>query len=231
MRSLFFSGLGSVLILILVNAGGLAGNVAPGSIDFGSSWRSAWKEKRFHASPTRYITIEEEGRKTLLARSKNSASALWFPIKARVPESLRLSWRWKVTRGLSNNSKERQKAGDDYAARVFVAFDPKPFDKNSRALCYVWASEEPVDSIYPSPYHKNVAMIIVQSGERKTGEWVTETRDIASDYRRVFGADPNMLHALAVMVDTDNTDSRATAWFSDITLGHTQLHGVDTPPY
>jgi hypothetical protein len=44
--------------------------------------------------------------------------------------------------------------------------------------------------------------------------------------RRIFGEDPITLHALAVMVDTDNTDSRATAWFSAITLGHTQQSPV-----
>jgi hypothetical protein len=219
MKTYLLTGLGSLLILVLAIAGGSAENPAPGPIDLERGGRAHWKEKRFNASPTRYLTLEENGRKTLLAQSRDSVSALWLPVETPVAESLKLSWRWRVTRGLSNNSKERQKAGDDYAARVFVSFDRDPFDKSSRALCYAWASEEPVDSVYPSPYSENVVMIVVQSGGEKTGKWIVETRDIARDFRRVFGEEPGTLWALAVMVDTDNTASRATAWFSDFTLG------------
>jgi hypothetical protein len=208
-----------LLLLILANAGGSAESAAPGYVDLGNVGRTNWQVKRFNASPTRYLTVEEDGQKTLMARSQNSASALWLPIEVPVADSLKLSWRWRVTRGLSNNSRERQKAGDDFAARIFVSFDTDPFDKNSRAICYAWASEEAIDSVYPSPYSENVAMIIVQSGEEKTGQWITETRDIAQDYRRVFGEEPSTLCALAVMVDTDNTGARATAWFSAFTLG------------
>jgi hypothetical protein len=113
---------------------------------------------------------------------------------------------------------ERVKTGDDYPARVLVAFDPDPFSKSTRALCYVWANGQPKGSIYENPYSGNVATIVLRSGESGVGEWVAESRNVVADYRLAFGDNPSRIYALAVMVDTDNTKSQATAWFSDIAL-------------
>jgi hypothetical protein len=171
-----------------------------------------WREKRFDAAATRYIELDENGNKVLMATSVDSASALWLPMETDLSENVWLTWKWKVTRGLSH-AREREKPGDDYAARVFVSFDPDPFSKDSRAICYVWASEEPVGSLYPSPYSSNVVTIVLKNGEDRYRAWSFERRNLSEDYRRAFGASPKQLHAIAVMVDTDNTGSRATAWF------------------
>jgi hypothetical protein len=153
-----------------------------------------------------------------MGRSHDSASALYIPLVLPLSESANLSWRWKVTRALPVNDLERHRSGDDYAARVLVSFGPDLFSKESRALCYVWASREAVGELYESPYSNNVATIVVESGTAKLGGWVLESVNIVEDYRRAFGSAPQTAFALAVMVDSDNTDSRATAWFSDIQL-------------
>jgi hypothetical protein len=61
-------------------------------------------------------------------------------------------------------------------------------------------------------------MVVVESGTEKTGSWVSEERDILTDYRRLFGGEPRRIGAVAIMTDTDNTDGEATAWYGDITL-------------
>jgi hypothetical protein len=176
-----------------------------------------WSERRFDSTPTRYIELDENGSKVVMAASVDSASALWVPMETALSEKVELSWRWKVTRRLSNH-RERLKSGDDYAARVFVGFDDDPFSRDSRSLCYVWASKEPVGAVYPSPYSPNVMTIVLRNGKDGTGEWASETRNIVEDFQRAFGTSPRTLHAVAVMVDTDNTQSRATTWFSDLVL-------------
>jgi hypothetical protein len=75
-----------------------------------------------------------------------------------------------------------------------------------------------VGSVYDSPYSNNIATIVVESGNARLGEWVLETRDIVEDYRQAFGSRPDRVFAVAFMVDGDNTNSRATAWFSDIQI-------------
>jgi hypothetical protein len=187
-------------------------------VDLGIDWTAGWSEKKLGVKPTRYISIDENGRKVILGWSHDSASALYLPMRLPLSDDMNLSWCWKVTRALPENPMERQKSGDDYAARVLVSFSPDLFGKESRTLCYVWASTEAVGSFYESPYSKNVATIVVQSGTKRLGEWVMEKRNIVDDYRRAFGARPHAVFALAVIVDSDNTNSRATGWFSDVLL-------------
>lgn len=114
------------------------------------------------------------------------------------------------------NRREREKPGDDYAARFFVIFDGEPFSRSARAICYVWAASEPVVSRYRNPYFSNVVTIVLRSGDELTGEWVREERDFMADYREAFGELPSSVTAVAVMADTDDTGGHATSWFTDI---------------
>lgn len=207
-----------VLGLVLAGTSARSGERSPLSLEFGPQGDLSWSEKRLAAKPTRFILVEDDGQNALMAISRNSASALWTPLEKEIDEGVELSWRWKVTRGLSGALEERAKRGDDYPARVLVAFDPDPFDKDARALCYVWAREQPIGAIYRNPYSSNVATIVLRSGRRGLREWIPESRNVVADYRRAFGEIPNKIYAVAVMVDTDDTSSRATAWFSDMAL-------------
>jgi len=61
-------------------------------------------------------------------------------------------------------------------------------------------------------------MLAVESGPLKANIWISEMRDILADYRRLFGEEPGEVSAIAIMTDTDNTGSEATAWYGDIVL-------------
>jgi hypothetical protein len=59
-------------------------------------------------------------------------------------------------------------------------------------------------------------MIVMQSGRSRAGQWITETRDLAADFRAAFGDDPPDIVGVALATDTDNTGETATAWYGDI---------------
>lgn len=118
----------------------------------------------------------------------------------------KISWRWKVAKSLSKNTKEKKKRGDDYAGRLFVVFEPHFLNWRTRAICYVWAAHEPVGSIYKNPYAKSVATIVIESGNERCGIWINEERDFIADYRKYFGGAPEMVSAVAIMVDTGALD-------------------------
>jgi hypothetical protein len=61
-------------------------------------------------------------------------------------------------------------------------------------------------------------MIVVASGTRGLGQWVTVRRDLLEDYRRAFGEDPWDVVAIGVMTDSDNTRGSARAYYGDIIL-------------
>ena len=129
----------------------------------------------------------------------------------------------------------KTKAGDDYAARIYVLFD---YDAGrlslidrlkmqlaqslhgaqipTAALNYVWDNRYPVGTIQPNAYTDRARLVVVESGSANAGQWVTETRDVAQDFRAAFGEDPPDVIGIALATDTDNTGETATAWYGDI---------------
>jgi Protein of unknown function (DUF3047) len=186
--------------------------------DFRAAWKDRWKEQALGRRRTRYAVEQEDGRPVLRATSDQSASALWHRLGVPTGATGRISWRWKVRASLAPNEHEREKRGDDYAARLFVVFDSDRFTSHTRAVCYVWAAHEGVGAVYQSPYASGIATIVVESGDEQAHEWVAEERDFVADYRNAFGLTPQTITAVAIMVDTDNTGLSATTWFAGIEL-------------
>jgi Protein of unknown function (DUF3047) len=185
-----------------------------------------WVGIKLATRANRFTVVEESGRPVLMAESEKSASALWYRLDMPPHEGSTVAWRWKVGSALTGNTREREKKGDDYAARFFVIFDAQPFSREGRAICYVWAAGEPVGAVFRNPYFPNVITVVLESGDAHAGEWVAEERDFVSDYRQAFGDAPEVVTAVAVMVDTDNTKRSATAWFDEIRV---RLRPPDAP--
>ena len=61
-----------------------------------------------------------------------------------------------------------------------------------------------------------VKMIVAASGRKDLGTWQEERVNLLEDYRRAFGEEPGALIGVAVMTDSDNTQSRAEAWYGEI---------------
>jgi DUF3047 family protein len=148
-----------------------------------------------------------------------------------------LSWRWKVDHVLAK-SDPRRKQGDDYAARVYVAYryDPAAASRWERsrfgayrllygryppgvALNYVWESRLPVGTVLDNAYTARAKIVVARSGSAEAGRWVTETRDIYEDFRRIVGGEPPRIVGIALMTDTDDTGERAVAYFDALTIG------------
>ncbi len=188
-------------------------------LDFEDGELESWLHIKLADRATRFSVTNENDESVLRADSEHAAAALWYGLDLSPRADHVVSWRWKVAGALNGNARERGKKGDDYAARFFVIFDEQPFSSKARAICYVWAASEPVGAVYPNPYFSTVATMVLQSGEANAGKWVVEERALVDDYVRAFGQAPRSITAVAVMVDTDNTERRATAWFDKISVG------------
>ncbi len=180
---------------------------------FSTSGLSGWSEKSFQGT-TEYRIVEEGGEKVLYAKSEKAASGLVFETDYDPQQFPILSWRWKVRDTISKGD-SRSKAGDDYAARIYVVF-PHWFFLKTKTLNYIWANQLPKNSSQLSVYTSNGMMIAVESGSAKAGEWVTVQRNLLDDYRKAFGEEPAKVGAIAIMTDTDNTGETAEAWYGDI---------------
>jgi len=186
------------------------------TISFGSFTKSGlagWSTKSFKGQ-TDYRIVEDAGRKVLQARSRGTASGLVFETGYDPAEYPLLSWQWKIDHVIAKGD-SRTRAGDDYAARIYVIF-PHWFFPKTKTLNYIWSNRLPKGAVQPNVYTSNAVMIAVQSGNAMAGQWVSEKRDIIEDYRRAFGEDPPHVGAIAIMTDTDQTGESAIAWYGDI---------------
>ena len=180
---------------------------------FAESGLAGWSEKIFKGE-TEYRIVEDTGQKVLQAKSQGTASGLVFETEYDPKEYPVLSWRWKVANTLVKGD-SRTKAGDDYAARIYVVF-PHWFFPKTRTLNYIWANQLPKGSYQISPFASNDMMIAEESGSDNVGQWLSVRRNIVEDYRRAFGEDPPKIGAIAIMTDTDGTGESAVAWYSEI---------------
>lgn len=185
---------------------------------FASGWREPWMERAMARRRNSFAVEIDSENLCLRVDSHRSASAFWRRVEIETARAPVLSWRWKISNSLDHIDDERRRDGDDYAARVAVMFDGKPFGRNTPFLMYVWAGQETVGNVYRSPYTDKAFTIVLRSGDLDAGEWLMERRDVSADFERYFGRAAKRITGVALMVDTDNTDSRATTWFDELVV-------------
>jgi hypothetical protein len=199
---------------------------------------AGWERLTFPrvARHTRYTVVLDGTQWVLRAESDAAASGLYRPLDLDPRVYRVLSWRWKVE-GVLARSDPRRKDGDDYSARVYVAFQYDPgaasWWERSRfgayrllygryppglALSYVWESRLPAGTVLDGAYTGRAKIVVLRSGAAEAGRWVTETRDIYEDYRRIAGGEPPRIAGIALMTDTDDTGERTVAYYDAITL-------------
>jgi hypothetical protein len=186
------------------------------------------------AKPTAYRLASVARSPAIEARVDSSMALLARPMKVDLAQTPMLCWRWWV-QGVVAKGDIHKKGGNDFAARVYVAFDmpdsalstltrmklamarrllglPVP----DAAVTYVWDNRSPVGYAQRSPYTDRQQLIVAQSGNDRAGEWVSERVDVAADFGRAFGGKPGRAIQLAIAADGDNTKSTGRAAFADI---------------
>lgn len=186
----------------------MIGQFSSGSLD-------QWKNKAFKEQ-THYKLTDLAGTTVLKAESNGSASGLFNEQRIDLQKTPVLNWSWRIENRLGNIN-EQDKSGDDYAARVYIVVNGGLAFWRTRAIDYVWASTSPKGKIWPNAFAgDHVMMIALRSSADKTGTWYTEKRNILADLKQFVGEDIRYIDAIAIMTDTDNSNSKATAYYGDI---------------
>jgi hypothetical protein len=202
----------------------------------GTTFPPDWKPLTFEKIPThtKYELITDGDHVVVKASSHQSSSGMTREITIDPKEYPIVQWRWKVENVLKNGN-VKKKSGDDYPARLYITFEYDSskvgfFEKAKYetakfiygqyppigAINYIWANISPIGTMVPNPFTNRVNMIVVESGETRLNEWITEERNIYEDYKKAFGEDPPKISGVAIMTDTDNTKESAIAYFGDI---------------
>lgn len=176
----------------------------------------SWDTRSFDGE-TEYRVVEREGKPLLQASARQQASAKYLEREIDLGKTPYLHWCWRVS-GIYPGLDEKQKSGDDYPARVYVARKTGLLPWQVESVNYVWASNQPADSDWPNAFTSHAQLLALQSGSERVGEWVAEVRDVGDDYERLFGSRPESIDGLALMTDGDNAGGDATAWFTRLGL-------------
>jgi len=202
----FFMG----ILLICFSNILIAENIAIG--DLKNNGIRDWKEEQFEGR-TAYTLERQDGKVVIRANSRGTASALVYKKKIDLKKTPWLNWRWKINNKLLV-ANEQSKEGDDYPARIYVIKDGGFW--SFEALNYVWSSVQFAGTRWDNAFSSSAKMIAVQGLSDETNVWVDNKRNVLDDWKRAFGEGASEIDGIAIMTDTDNSQSRAKAWYGSI---------------
>ena len=175
-----------------------------------------WEMAEFAGRDSSVELVRADGRLALRLRSERNSFAVHRDLVLDLRQHPILSWSWKVSR-LPNGGDVREAGRDDQAAQVYVVFPrwPSPRTK-SDVIGYVWDSRAPVGSQLTHPRAPNVRIVVLESGPGRLDRWLREERNVAEDYRALFGRPAPRAGKVAFMIDSNDTRSDAEAFFADL---------------
>ena len=207
--------LGMLLGTVLSSNGLAMGSESPNA-PFKDSSLEEWKERSF-SGHSQYELVDVDGTRVLRASTDGAASILYKEKTIELTKTPIITWSWKV-QGVYDNINEQTKDGDDFPARLYVVAKTGLLPWQTLAINYVWSSHLEVGQSWYNPYTNKAKMVAVQAGASNSGQWITQSRNIAADFKEHFGKNIKAISGYAIMVDGDNANKKGTAWFADISF-------------
>lgn len=192
-----------------------------------------WRELSLPATAENHYSLGQGG--VIEVVSRDSASTLYKLVDVDLAKRPILKWRWRVDQAPPPTDLSA-KGKDDCAIAVYVGFRyhsgqasfferlKRPLieawagkDLPGRVLRYVFCGRRPRGTTFASPYlGANDMVEILRPATSPTGEWFEEQVDIAADYRKAFGDQPEHPSQIGIEADTDNTHKASRAKIADL---------------
>lgn len=179
---------------------------------------SGWKGEGFGRRADYDFTIEQRvGSRVLHLKRRDDHSTITRDITGRVnlKETPILEWTWKATI-LPTGGDLRRKETTDMAAQLYVVWPRFPELLRSRIIGYVWETTTPAATIVKSQKTGTVTFVVMRSGSGDLGKWLTEHRNVAEDYAKIFGESPDDPRAITISIDSNDTHSMAESFIGPV---------------
>jgi hypothetical protein len=62
----------------------------------------------------------------------------------------------------------------------------------------------------------HVHVVVVRTGAADTGKWITETRNVYDDYKKLFGEEPTPVSGMRLQINSQHTRTSAESYFADV---------------
>jgi hypothetical protein len=126
-----------------------------------------------------------------------------------------LSWCWRATK-LPKGGDIRKRETDDQAGQIYVVFPKFPAMVNSRSVGYIWDTQAPVGLLGTSTAYGKMRYVVLQSGPEKLDQWISETRNVYEDYKKLFQEEPPTVGTVLLYINTQHTKTSASCDYADI---------------
>ncbi len=179
---------------------------------------SGWTGESFGRQAAYDFTVEQDAAKRVLhLKSHNEHSTIARNITGQVnlKETPILEWSWKATT-LPIGGDLRRKETTDMAAQLYVVWQRSPALLRSRIIGYVWDGTTPVGTIVKSKKTGTVTFVVMRSGSEDLGKWLTEHRNVAEDYAKIFGESADDPRVITISIDSNDTHSTAESFMGPI---------------
>ena len=184
-----------------------------------------WTEQAFSLFSSNEFVLNAD---TLNLSSEGTVSILWKKLPPSMWEANQANWDWAVEVSVPATDLT-VKGGDDRNLSIYFVFSPQEYlprsrgkltdllnNKNVRVLMYVWGGDHDRGEVLPSPYLEDFGKTIIlqRAGTGRASEQV----NLANDFLRVFGENPEKLVGIAISADSDDTRSTISSSISNLQI-------------
>jgi hypothetical protein len=155
--------------------------------------------------------IRDDGLFALRLRSADTSFSVQKEVAVDLAQYPVLSWKWKVAK-IPQGGDFRKTRTDDQAAQLFLAFT------KTKAIVYLWDTSAPQGLMQdaPAPPFMTIKAVVMRSGAADLGKWLTESRNIREDYRKLYGEEPPKVAGVRLQINSQHTGSSAESFFADV---------------
>lgn len=187
-------------------------------------------------TPAQFRYARLDGRDALAVTADAAASLMRTPVRVPPTEIGTIRFSWKVPALIADGDLGVREKSDS-PVRVILAFEgdrsrfstrdqllselahtltgePMPY----ATLMYVWCNRRAAGTVLQNPRTGRIRKVVVESGAARLNQWLDYERDVRADFRKAFGEEPGALVGVAIMTDSDNTQSSARAWYGPVQL-------------
>ncbi len=187
--------------------------------DFSTRLDSSWNSKSDNPEKVYQLTSAEDSTYLSAHSVGLDDNFLIKEIEVDLVKYPYLNWQWRA-HTLPENGDESQKQTCDVAASINVVLKASKW--RPKTIKYSWSSTLKQDSITHSPFAiwpSRCDIIVMQSGEDKLGEWVTEKVNVLKHYKQFYKkkkVKSVKVEAFVIMTDSNNTISESAADYDNI---------------
>jgi hypothetical protein len=212
----------ALALLVMLAGGRPASDAAEGECRVVEDFKAAtlgqfpagWKVRTDEGTSI-YTVHDESGARFLRATAKGQGIQAGKQFEWDLEAYPVLAWSWRPLE-FPQGADERKSATNDSVLSVYAVFPTSRFS-TPKSVKYIWSAVVPKGTRVTSSAGRTQG-VILESGSRRSGEWVEERVNVLADFKKYHGDAVLKPEGIAVLTDSDDTKSTAIGDYANFRL-------------